>query len=608
MRVRRTLAGAIALLLTSAAPATHRFEVRGSDFLFDGRPFQIISGELHYPRIPRAYWRDRLLKAKAMGLNTITTYVFWNLHEPRPGTYDFAGQNDVAAFVREAQAVGLHVILRPGPYVCAEWELGGYPAWLLKDRTLQLRSTDPRYTAAVERWLVRLGREMKPLLVQNGGPILAVQLENEYGAFGSDRAYLEGLRATYTRAGFADGVLFTSNQANDLAKGSLPDLPSVVNFGSGGARNAAARLEAHRPVGPRMVGEYWAGWFDKWGEDHHETSGAKEAEELGFLLKRGYSVSLYMAHGGTSFGWMNGADSHKGTDYHPDTTSYDYDAPLDEAGNPRAKYRLIAEAIAQGTGRPAAPTPAATPARRFPVSAIRRSASLWENLPRPIRAARPLTFEEMGQNYGYMLYRTALGAGDSGTLTLKGMHSYAQVYVGRRLVGTLDRRLGQESIAIAPQPHGGWLDILVENTGRVNYSKAIRTEQAGLTGEVTLAGKPLRDWQMFSLPMDDPTRLRFSPGRCVGPCFYQADLVVDRPADTWLDTRRLHKGQLWLGKRNLGRFWSVGPVFTLYAPGPWLKAGVNRVTFFDLAGDGGERLDTGTAPLYGRVTNVREAQ
>lgn len=275
------------------------FEVKGKSFLRNGQPHQVISGEMHYVRIPRAYWRDRLRKAKAMGLNTITTYAFWNAHEPRPGVYDFSGQNDIVAFIRDAQAEGLDVILRPGPYVCAEWELGGYPAWLLKDRKLVLRSTDPAYTAAVDRWLARLGQEVKPLLLKNGGPIVAVQLENEYGAFGDDQAYLRGLEASYKRAGFADGVLFTSNQGGDLAKGSLPNLPSVVNFGSGGAQSSVAKLEAYRPDGLRMVGEYWAGWFDKWGEEHHETDGKKEAEEMAYMLKRGYSISLYMVHGGS---------------------------------------------------------------------------------------------------------------------------------------------------------------------------------------------------------------------------------------------------------------------------------------------------------------------
>ncbi|MBY9064914.1 beta-galactosidase [Sphingomonas yunnanensis] len=593
----------------AAQPAApHRFEVSGTGFLMDGKPYQVISGELHYVRIPRAYWRDRLRKAKAMGLNTITTYAFWNVHEPRPGQYDFGGQNDLAAFIRAAQQEGLNVILRPGPYVCAEWELGGYPSWLLKDRRLALRSTDRAYTAAVERWMLRLGQEVRPLLLRNGGPIVAVQLENEYGAFGDDHAYLEGLEATYRRAGLADGVLFTSNQAGDLAKGSLPHLPSVVNFGSGGAANAVAKLEAFRPQGLRMVGEYWAGWFDKWGEDHHETDGRKEAEEMRYMLQRGYSISLYMVHGGTSFGWKNGADSHTGTDYHPDTTSYDYDAPIDEAGNPRYKFALIADAIAAVTGKPATPTPTATVAANFPMSAVRRSASLWDNLPVPVSADRPLTFEELDQDHGYVLYRAALTRGRGGTLELKGMHSYAQVYVDRRLIGTLDRRLGQERIELPPQPREATLEILVENTGRVNYSHAIRTEQAGLTGEVTLAGVPLLDWQMFRLPMDDLAQVTMSAAPCSGPCFYEAEMQVDRPADTYLDTRGLHKGQLWIGGHNLGRYWSIGPVHTLYTPAPWLRPGANRVVFFDLFGDARARLTTVAKPIYDKVTSVREAQ
>jgi len=591
----------------SVQPA-HGFAAAGTGFLKDGKPHQVISAEMHYVRIPRAYWRDRLHKARAMGLNTITTYAFWNAHEPRPGVYDFSGQNDLAAFIRAAQAEGLDVILRPGPYVCAEWELGGYPAWLLKDRRLVLRSTDPAYTAAVERWLVRLGREMKPLRLRNGGPIVAIQLENEYGAFGQDKTYLEGLKASYRRAGLADGVLFTSNQASDLAKGSLPDVPSIVNFGSGGAANAVAKLEAFRPGGLRMVGEYWAGWFDKWGEDHHETDGRKEAEELRFMLKRGYSVSLYMFHGGTTFGWMNGADSHTGKDYHPDTTSYDYDAPLDEAGNPRYKYALLASVIAEVTGKPAVPPPASIVAATFPVSTTRRSASLWDNLPEPVRSPRPLTFEELDQNYGYVLYRVALPAGQGGRLLLKGMHSYAQVYIDRKLVGTLDRRLDQEAVDLPSRAVPATLDILVENTGRVNYSHAIRTEQTGLTGAVTLNGTPLVDWRMFRLPMNDLSTLRLSNAPCTGPCFYEVEMKVDRPADTYLDMRGLHKGQLWLGTHNLGRFWSIGPVHTLYAPAPWMKRGTNRITFFDLTGDATGHLSTVKAPIFGKVTTTREAQ
>lgn len=599
---------ALAPLSAQAATPARGFEVSGHGFLKDGKPYQVISAEMHYVRIPRAYWRDRLHKAKAMGLNTITTYAFWNAHEPRPGVYDFSGQKDLAAFIRAAQAEGLDVILRPGPYVCAEWELGGYPSWLLKDRTTLLRSTEPKYTAAVERWINRLGQEVKPLLLKNGGPIVAVQLENEYGAFGDDKAYLEGLEATYRRAGLADGVLFTSNQASDLAKGSLPHIPSVVNFGSGGAEKSVAKLEEFRPDGLRMVGEYWAGWFDKWGEDHHETDGAKEAEELRFMLKRGYSVSLYMFHGGTTFGWMNGADSHTGKDYHPDTTSYDYNAPLDEAGNPRYKYGLLASVISEVTGKPAAPTPAATVAKTFPISSVKRAASLWRDLPEPVRADRPLTFEELDQNHGYVLYRVPLRPGKGGALVLKGVHSYAQVYVDQKLVGVIDRRLDQDTVELPARSGAATLDILVENTGRVNYSRAIRTEQAGLTGEVTFDGAPLKDWRMYRLPMDDLSKLRMSAEPCVGPCFYEVEMKVDRPADTYLDMRGAHKGQVWLNEYNLGRYWSIGPVHTQYTPAPWMKPGSNRIVFFDLTGDSTERLTTVTAPIFGKVTNTREAQ
>jgi beta-galactosidase len=257
--------------VATSSPQHRTFTVSGRQFLMDGKPYQIISGEMHYPRIPREYWRDRLKKARAMGLNTITTYVFWNLHEPRPGVFDFSGQNDIAEFIREGQAEGLNVILRPGPYVCAEWELGGYPSWLLKDRDVVLRSTEPKYTAAVHAWFTRLAREIEPLLLKNGGPIIAVQLENEYGSFGDDKSYLEGLTKELIDTGIGDSILYTADGPTQLAKGSLPGLPAAINFGTGDAHNAFAKLEQVRPDGPRMSGEYLAGWFDHWGDKHHVT-------------------------------------------------------------------------------------------------------------------------------------------------------------------------------------------------------------------------------------------------------------------------------------------------------------------------------------------------
>lgn len=581
--------------------AQHSFTVSGHDFLMDGKPYQIISGEMHYPRVPRAYWRDRFRKAKAMGLNTITTYVFWNLHEPRPGVFDFSGQNDVAEYIREAQQEGLNVILRPGPYVCAEWELGGYPSWLLKDPSLTLRSQDPKYNAAVKEWFARLGQEIRPLLMRNGGPIIAVQVENEYGSYGDDRVYMEEVKQELIDAGMGDTVLYTADGPEQTAKDSLPGLPSAVNFGTGEAQSAFATMARIRPEGPRMSGEYWAGWFDHWGEKHHTTDGQKQADELRWMLQQGYSVSIYLFEGGTSFGWMNGANSD-GKNYQPDTTSYDYDAPLDEAGRPRAKYFLFRDVIHSvhgPTSGPALPElPPETPRATFPISSQMRTASLWKNLPAPVASPTPLTFEELNQAYGYVLYRTGLRKDQGGKLVLEGLHDYAQVYVDQRLIGVLDRRLGTDTLEIPHQTHAATLDILVENSGRVNYTKVILTERKGLTGAVTLDGKAPESWMIYSLPMSDVSHLHFAAEPCSGPCFLETSMQVDKPADTYIDTKALHKGMLWVDGTPLGRFWSIGPQYALYMPGAWLQTGANNATFFDLNADASDHLSTEIAPVW----------
>lgn len=592
----------------SVAAKGHTFGIKGQLFVLDGKPYQIISGEMHYPRIPREYWRDRFRKARAMGLNTITTYAFWNVHEPRPGVYDFSGQNDIAEFIREAQEEGLNVILRPGPYVCAEWELGGYPSWLLKDRDILLRSSEPKYAAAVHRWFERLAQEVRPLLLKNGGPIIAVQVENEYGAFGNDAGYLESVKQELIDVGLGDSLMYTSNQPDDITRGSLPELPTVINFGTGDAEKSFMRLDQLGIGGPRMTGEYWAGWFDKWGETHHETDGKKEAAELRWMLERGYSVSLYMFDGGTTFGWMNGADTHKGTDYHPDTTSYDYDAPIDESGRPREKFFLFRSAIEDVTHAKLSPLLRDAPPARFPVSSRMLSASLWRNLPTPVTSKTPLAFEDLDQSYGYVLYRTGLDEGDGGSLVLEGLHDYAQVYVDQNPVGILDRRAGTNTLEIPRQTHASTLDILVENTGRVNYSTVIRTERAGLIGQVTVGDKTPRNWEIYSLPMDDLSKLRMLPEPCAGPCFFRTSMAINKPADTYLDTRGLHKGQMWIGDHNLGRFWSIGPQYTLFVPAPWTKSGTTPITFFDLQADDTERLTTRTEPVFGVTTGTREHQ
>ncbi len=594
-----------AIVLAALAPAAaraqqpqHTFSVAGSQFLMDGKPYQIISGEMHYPRVPRAYWRDRFRKARAMGLNTITTYAFWNAHEPQPGVYDFSGQNDIAEYIREAQQEGLNVILRPGPYVCAEWELGGLPSWLLKDRGMVLRDNNPAFMAAVNAWFARLGQEIKPLLLQNGGPIIAVQVENEYGSFGDDRVYMEAIKAAIERSGMAAPVLYTADGPEQVPHGSLPELPAVINFGAGDAQPSFATFAKLRAEGPRMSGEYWAGWFDHWGEKHHETDGNKEAAELEWMLRQGYSVSMYMFHGGTTFGWMNGANSD-GTNYQPDTTSYDYDAPLDEQGAPRQKFYSFRDVIEKVTGRKAPPLPQATPASEFAVAPAVESASLWSNLPQPVESKTPLAMEDLDQSFGYILYRAHLDAGGSRELAINGLHDYALIYVDQKLVGSLDRRRETARLVLPAVKRTATLDILVENSGRVNFTKVIRGERKGITGTVTIGGKAPAEWAIYSLPMQDLSTLSFHRKQCEGPCFYRASMTVTTSADTYLDTRGLQKGALWVNRQPLGRFWSVGPQFSLFVPGPWLHEGSNQIVFFDLMGARDEALKSTAKPDLG---------
>jgi beta-galactosidase len=592
----------LAAVLSAESQAPHSFTVANGQFQLDGHPYQILSGEMHYPRVPRAYWRDRFRKARAMGLNTITTYVFWNIHEPRPGVFDFSGQNDVAEYIREAQQEGLYVILRPGPYVCAEWELGGYPSWLLKDRSLELRSSDPKYIAAMDAWFRRLAHEVSPLLIQNGGPIIAIQIENEYGSFGNDHAYMRSVESALLKSGLAvpDTLLYTADGAEQVPNGSLPNRPAVVNFGTGDAKSSFATLKGLRPEGPFMSGEYWAGWFDHWGEHHHTTEVAKNAAEYEWMLRQGYSVSMYMFHGGTSFGWMNGANSN-GSNYEPDTTSYDYDAPLNESGQPTPKYSAFRDAITRVTGKTPPPIPPSTPAATYPIDSHVDSASLWSNLPKPVESDKLLTMEDLDQSYGYILYRTQLAAGPGGELAIDGLHDYAQIYINRKLIGSLDRRLGQSHLTLPAVSASATFDILVENSGRVNFTKVIRTERKGITGSVTLPGGKPQHWQIFSLPLNNLADLRFTSDPCEGPCFYRFTLKVPTASanDSFLDMHKVSKGMAFLNGQPLGRFWSVGPEFTLYTPGPWLHPGDNSIVLFDLKGTASESLTTTDHADYG---------
>ena len=601
----RAMALVAALVVAVAPPRavtqSTRLTAGAAGFALDGRPLQILSGEMHYPRIPREYWRDRFRKARAMGLNTVSTYVFWNLHEPVPGRYDFAGQNDIAAFIRAAAAEGLHVIVRPGPYVCAEWDLGGYPAWLLADPGMVLRSTDTRFTKPAERWIARLGQELAPLLSPPGGPVIAVQVENEYGSFDKDKAYLTWHRDALVRAGFDKVLLYTADGDVQLPNGTLPDLPAVVNFGTGGAENAFKRLAAFRPNGPMMTGEYWAGWFDHWGRRHSTTNTERQTRELTWMLERGYSVNLYMFHGGTTFGFMNGANIDNDR-YYPQTTSYDYDAALNESGRLTPKYFAFRDVIARHLKTSLPVVPASEAPIAIPPFQIDPVGPLWALLDKGQAAEFPRSMESFGQSYGYILYRTTLPSPARGELVIRDVRDYAQVYLNGSPAGTIDRRLNQDRLAINGPSAGARLDILVENSGRVNFNKPMREERKGITRAVLLNDKEVTGWTVFTLPMPGPP----APARAQsatadafeGAGIYRGSFQLVAPGDTFLDTRGWGKGSVWINGHHLGRFWDIGPQQTMYVPGPWLRAGRNVIVVFSLTRPVPRTMSGLTAPVF----------
>lgn len=543
---------------------------------------RVISGEMHYPRIPREYWRDRLRMARAMGLDTTSTYVFWNRHEPSPGRFDFSGENDVAAYVRTAQEEGLDVILRPGPYVCAEWDFGGLPAWLLRD-DVPVRTLRDAYMQPARAWLQRLGRELAPLQRQYGGPIVAVQLENEYGAFGNDREYLRALRSALVDAGFGASPFFTIDQPKDLAAGSLDELPIAATFAPGDPAKEFEHVRALRAQAPLACGEYWAGWFDHWGEPHHRLDAAQQARDLEWMLREGCSVNVYMFHGGTNFGFWNGANSSPEHPYQPDTTSYDYDAALDEAGRPTEKYVLFREVIARETGVAPPPVPPSPRTIAVPEFALAHACSLLgTNLGRAFESDLPQTMEALGQSFGYALYRKVLSGPLDAELEIDAVRDYAVVAVDGEVAATLDRRLGESRARLRSSSAHPRLDILLENGGRINYGPDLPFERKGITRSVRLDGRELRGWQIYSLPFDDVSGFTYEAGAHAAPALYRGRMSIDAPGDTFIDVSALGKGALWVNGRNAGRFWNIGPQTALYVPGVWLHSGENDVVALDL--------------------------
>jgi beta-galactosidase len=599
-----TLLGALAATalfagVLTAQPAQHTFAVEGDHFALDGKPFVIRSGEMHYPRVPRQYWHDRMKKMRALGLNTLTTYVFWNLHEPKPGVWDFQGDLDLGAYLKAAQEEGLFVLLRPGPYVCAEWDLGGLPAWLLADEQMKIRSRDPKFLAAAGRYIRKIGEIAAPLQVAKGGPVLMVQVENEYGSFGDDHEYTGAIEKMLRGAGF-DGTLYTADGSEDkmFKGGPLPGIPAVINFGaSDNPEEQFANFAKFRTGVPKMVGEFWTGWFDHWGEKHHKTDPALEAKNLEWLLSRGIGVNLYMVHGGTTWGPMAGANFSDR--YEPDISSYDYDAPIDEAGRLTPKYYALREVFKRNlpAGETLPEPPEARPVLEIPKLTFKSSAPLTGLLGAPVRGETPLSMESLGQNYGLVLYRHPIAQAVHGTLELNEGRDYALISQNAKLLGILDRRKKETRLEVSLVA-GAPLEILVDAEGRVNFGPRLVDDRKGIVGTVKLNGEELKGWEMFPLPLGDLSKLKFKSTPAQGPAFYRASFDLKPAGDTFLDLSGWGKGYVWVNGHNLGRYWGVGPQQSLFCPGVWLKSSGNQIVVLDLDATAARTIQGRTNPVW----------
>ena len=575
----------------------HSFKLGQHDFLLDGKPFQIISGEMHPARIPRQYWRQRIRMAKAMGCNTIAAYVFWNYIETSKGHFDFRTESrDVAAFVRIAQEEGLWVLLRPGPYVCAEWDFGGLPNYLLSIPGIKVRCEDARYMEAVTRYVGALASQIKPLLVSHGGPILLVQIENEYGSYGNDKEYLEALRSLW-KANGVEGPFYTADGANAamLDAGNIPG--AAIGLDPGTSEDDFAAASKKNPNVPAFSSETYPGWLTHWGEKWARTDTADILKDVKFLLDTKRSFNLYVVHGGTNFGFTAGANSgNKG--FQPDVTSYDYDAPVNEQGQVTPKYMALRRLIGSYVGAlPDIPSP--VPVMSIPAFTPSVWTSLWDALPAPLHSVQPKPFEAYGQNQGFIVYKTRLVGHKSGRLTLTDLHDYATVFLNGNYVGYIDRREGKKSIDL-PKSDVAYpvLEILVEGMGHINFAQEL-IDLKGITERATLNGMTLMKWDIFRLPMDSGYIRHLkaqTPSQPQRPgVFFKGSFHLNTVADTYIDLSHYKKGVVWVNGHNLGRYWEIGPQHHLYCPAPWLKVGRNEILIFD-------QLQTEAAPVEGVTT------
>ena len=592
----------------SAASKPGDFSVGKGTFLLNGKPFIVKAAEVHYPRIPQQYWDHRIKMCKALGMNTLCLYVFWNIHEQQEGQFDFSGNNDVAAFCRLAQKNGMYVIVRPGPYVCAEWEMGGLPWWLLKKKDIRLREQDPYFMQRVKIFEEKVAEQLAPLTIQNGGPIIMVQVENEYGSYGEDKAYVGEIRDVlkanwYKKNAKGEEVgpaLFQCDWSSNFTKNGLDDLVWTMNFGTGAnIDNQFRRLGELRPDAPKMCSEFWSGWFDKWGA-RHETRPAKDmVEGMDEMLSKGISFSLYMTHGGTSFGHWAGANS---PGFAPDVTSYDYDAPINEWGLATPKFYELRTMMAKyndGKKLPAVPK-APMGIISVPKFQLTEFAPLLLGIERIEKdGGRLKTFEEMDMGWGSMVYTCKLPEIPTASTLSADIHDFGQVFINGKYIGKVDRVKNEKSLTIPAVKNGDELTILVEGMGRINFGRAIK-DFKGIVGDVTIsteygnneyAIKP-KAWTNMIIPDGYQTAVEALQSAKEGrqtqalakAGYYRGYFNLTKVGDTFLDFETWGKGQVYVNGHAMGRIWSIGPQQTLYVPGCWLKKGKNEVIVLDVVG------------------------
>ena len=580
------------ILIFSLPVAAQNFTIGKITFLLNGKPFTVKAAELHYTRIPAPYWEHRIEMCKALGMNTICLYVFWNIHEQTEGQFDFTGQNDIAAFCRLAQKHGMYVIVRPGPYVCAEWEMGGLPWWLLKKKDIVLRTLDPYFMERTAIFMKEVGKQLAPLQITRGGNIIMVQVENEYGAYAVDKPYVSAIRDIVKSAGFTEVPLFQCDWSSTFDRNGLDDLLWTINFGTGAnIEQQFKRLREARPETPLMCSEFWSGWFDHWGRKHETRPAKSMVQGIKDMLDRNISFSLYMAHGGTTFGHWGGANNPS---YSAMCSSYDYDAPISEPGWTTDKYFQLRDLLKNylPAGEQLPEIPEAFPVIEIPEVEFTQVAPLFSNLPEAKESMDIQPMEAFDQGWGTILYRTTLQepVENGTTMKITEVHDWAQVFADGKLLARLDRRRGEFALQLPVLKKGTRIDILVEAMGRVNFDESIH-DRKGITEKVELVrGKQsaeLKNWTVYSFPVDysfvQDKRYKNGTAQTM-PAYYRTTFRLDKVGDTFLDMSTWGKGMVWVNGLAIGRFWEIGPQQTLFMPGCWLKEGENEIIVLDLKG------------------------